>query len=101
MLCNSQHRANARDVSTAVGPVVRFPVRLPLLYCTRRVRAGTTPQHQTEGKLCSDQNGEAKSNQDVMGQSRAEEIRLAVQDGNGAMMLALVLFGKGATCPRV
>lgn len=72
-LCNPQHRANARDVSAAVGPVVRFPVCLPLVYCARRVIADTTPQHQPEGKLCSGQNDEAKCTWDVMGQGRAEQ----------------------------
>lgn len=76
MLCNPQRRANARDVSAALGPVVWFPVCLPLVYCARRVIADTTPQHQPEGKLCSGQNDEAKSTRDVMGQGRAEQRKL-------------------------
>lgn len=99
VLRNSQHRPNARDVCAAVGSAVQCPVCLPLLYCTCRVTADATPQHQT--KLCSGQNDGAKSNGNVMGQGRAEEIRLAVQDGSSAVPLALVLFGKGAMCPRV
>lgn len=70
-LCNSQHRANARDVCSAVRPSVQCPVCLPLLYCTFRVTADPTPQHQPAGKLCSGQNDGAKSNGNVMGQGRA------------------------------